>query len=482
MKKFFEKHDLFKVVSIFMVITALLTWILRYSVFQNGSLMTFDETVKGLPSIMDTSTIGVFDFNTYFLLVLYYFTNVFVFVLVVYAFYKALGKSRYYNALTEKVANLFKGKEVIFAGISMFLYAAIASVVNDFIITLVFIPFSISVFAKLKTDKISTLASTFGGVLIGVLGATYSDKIIGSIINYGQIGIKYGNEMAGVIILSVIAYVVLMLLVASRMKSKDKMELVEDKFIDVEETKKKKNLNVIPTAIVLVIASVVTLIAFMPWTTWNVSVFTDLHEKITTATLFGATYPIVFIGSSTLGAFGTWDLFTLGSFLAIVLFVLKFIANIKLDDLIEGIGEGLKIAIKPAVLLAMIYAILVFSVSYPVLPSVINWLNTTFAADWIRPLNWVLASFTTSVFTVDMQYTASVIGGLYSTFANESVVAVALQAGYSIAAFAAPTSAMLMLGLSTLDIKLKDYYKFIWKFLVALFVITLIVLYILLYI
>ena len=70
---------------------------------------------------------------------------------------------------------------------------------------------------------------------------------------------------------------------------------------------------------------------------------------------------------------------------------------------------------------------------------------------------------------------------LYSTFGNESVVAVALQTGYAITGFAAPTSAILMLGLSTLDIKLKDYYKFIWKFLIALFVISLIILYILLY-
>ena len=100
-------------------------------------------------------------------------------------------------------------------------------------------------------------------------------------------------------------------------------------------------------------------------------------------------------------------------------------------------------------LLAMVYAILVFSVSYPVLPGIINWFNKVLGADWLRPINWVLSGFTTSVFTVDMQYTSSIIGGLYSTFANETVVAVALQAAYAIAGFAAPTSAMLLLGLST---------------------------------
>ena len=482
MKKFFEKHDLFKVVAFFMLLTALLTWVIRYSVFQNGSLMTYDETVKGVQAIMDTSTIGVFDFNTYFLLVLYYFTNVFVFVLVVFAFYKALGKSKYYNAIVEKIAELFKGKETIFAGISMVFYAVLASISTDFIITLVFIPFSISVFAKLKTDKISTLASTFGGVLIGVAGATYSTKVIGNLIDTAGFSIKFGNEMSGVIVLSIISIIALLSFVVLRMNNKDKKELVEDNFISVEETKKKKRLNIVPTVIALIVTAVVIILAFMPWSVWNVNTFTDAFTKLTEATLFGATYPIIFIGSSTLVAFGSWDLFTVSSFLILALFVIKFIANIKLDELIEGVGEGLKLAIKPVVLLMMVYAVLVFSVSYPVLPSIINAINNALSADILRPLNWLVGGFVTSVFTVDFQYTASIVGGLYSTFENGSVVAVALQTAYALAGFVAPTSAMLMLGLSTLDIKLKDYYKFIWKFLVILLVVTLIVLYILLYV
>ena len=482
MKKFFEKHDLFKVVAIFMVLTALLTWVIRYSVFQNGSLMTYDETVKGVQAIMDTSTIGVFDFNTYLLLVLYYFTNVFVFVLVVFAFYKAIGKSKYYNAIVEKVAEVFKGKEVIFAGISMVFYAVLASISTDFIITLAFIPFSISVFAKLKTDKISTLASTFGGVLIGVAGATYSTKIIGNLIETAAMDVKFGNELSGVIVLAVISLIALMSLVILRMKDKAKKELVEDNFISAEEPKKKKRINVIPTVIALIVTAAIVILAFMPWSVWGVKVFANAFTKMQEATLFGATYPIIFIGSSTLVQFGEWDLFTVSSFLIIALFVIKFIANIKLDELIEGIGEGLKLAIKPAVLLLMIYAVLVFSVSYPVLPSIINAIHNTLSSDILRPVDWLVGGFVTSVFTVDFQYTSSIIGGLYSTFNNSSVVAVALQAAYSIAGFAAPTSAMLMLGLATLDIKLKDYYKFIWKFLCVLLVVSLIVLYILLYV
>ena len=302
MKKFFEKHDLFKILTILLVITALLTWVLRYTVFQNGELMTFSETVTGIASIMDQSTVGIFDFNTYLLLVLYYFTNVFAFVFVVFAFYKVLGKSKIYDTIVGKISEVFNGKEIIFAGINLVFYGAFASVTNEPLVALAFIPFSISVFAKLKTDKLSALASTFGGVLLGILGATYSGKIVGSLINNGGISITYGNELLATIIMAIIALVILMVLIYSRINSKEKLEAVEDKFIDVAQVangKKKVRVNttsLVFTSILLGVFAVVTILAFIPWTTFNIDTFTKLHESLTNATLFKANYPIVFLG------------------------------------------------------------------------------------------------------------------------------------------------------------------------------------------
>jgi uncharacterized ion transporter superfamily protein YfcC len=42
-----------------------------------------------------------------------------------------------------------------------------------------------------------------------------------------------------------------------------------------------------------------------------------------------------------------------------------------------------------------------------------------------------------------------------------------------------PTSAMLAIGLTTMGISVKEYFKFIWKFLVAMIVVTAVVLVIL---
>ena len=73
------------------------------------------------------------------------------------------------------------------------------------------------------------------------------------------------------------------------------------------------------------------------------------------------------------------------------------------------------------------------------------------------------------------------VGSAFATFKDANVAALILQATNGIIKFFAPTSAILMFGLSMLDIKYKDYFKYIWKFLLAITVITLIVLAILVY-
>ena len=486
MKKFFEKHDLFKLVGIMMLIAALLTWILVYSVYQGGELVWFNEgTVKPF-SIFDSSTIGVFDFNTYFLLGMYYFTNIFVFLFVVFGFYKVIGSTESYQAITSKIADAFKGKELLFVAVSIVFYTVFGSVSTTPLVLFAFIPFSISILSKLKVDKITALMATFGGSLLGVVGSTYSDGIVGSMINYGTIAVEAGYEFWSILIMTIIAIIALLIFLSLRLKSKDKKEVVEDIFAcEVEKAKgKKKTKGVIPMAITLGVFAVVMVLAFISWTSLKVDAFTKLHESITKATIGGAdkVFPSTFLGTQTLQPFGSWDLFTASAFIVLVLVIMKFACSIKLDDMIEKLGEGLKAAIKPTVLLLMIYTVLVFSVSFPVIPGVVNTLSNAMSADVLRPISWVLNGFITSVFTVDMQYVSSVVGPLFATFSNSNVAALALQASYGIFGFIAPTSAILMLGLSTLDIKFKDYFKFIWKFLLALVAIVLVVLYILLYI
>jgi uncharacterized ion transporter superfamily protein YfcC len=75
-----------------------------------------------------------------------------------------------------------------------------------------------------------------------------------------------------------------------------------------------------------------------------------------------------------------------------------------------------------------------------------------------------------------MQYVITLGGTYLATVGNNSVAALALQTGYGLVQFISPTSVVLVFGLSLMDVKFKDYFKFIWKFLLALLVVVLIVL------
>ena len=82
MKNNAKNHDLIKVSGIMVLITALMTWIIPQSMFQNG------EMVAG-----EITRIGLFDFFTYGFLGMYYFTVLVTFLFVLDGFYQVLSKT-----------------------------------------------------------------------------------------------------------------------------------------------------------------------------------------------------------------------------------------------------------------------------------------------------------------------------------------------------------------------------------------------------
>ena len=142
MKKFFEKHDLVKITIGMILLTVLLTWIVKQGYF-NGEL-----------SVGEITRVGIFDLGTYGLLGMYYFTVLVTFIFVLGAFYQFLSKLGAYQKLTDKISNRWKGKEIIYSLIVSFLFAALASIVNEYLILVAFMPFVITVLSKMKVDKI----------------------------------------------------------------------------------------------------------------------------------------------------------------------------------------------------------------------------------------------------------------------------------------------------------------------------------------
>lgn len=491
MKKIFEKHDLFKLISICILLVVILSWIISCGYFSTG-VINYAEITR----------IGIFDLTTYSLLTVMYYFLVFMFIFVISGFYKFLGSLDAYDRLTSKIASIFTGKEKLFVALSTLVFACLSGISTEHKVLLAIIPFAITILSKLKVDRIAGLIATFGGVLVGIIGATYSPAIVGHLADasYG-LGVSYGYELITVIVLFAIAYLLLTYFAFARInkaKNNDNIALLEDPFarpIKVEEeakgkkkVKKERKVSTVGLSLLLIIAFVVIILAFTGWeSAFGIDIFTNAYNWAKEATIFDHEVFAYILGmhegssvvQNVFNAFGSWDLLMASGVILITSLLIKLVYHVPFDKMLDEFGEGFKKSGKTVFIALMVYVVWILSVVFPTMPSIV--------AKIVEGLGTNIGSLfasgaLTSLFVVDFQYVTNMIGSLFATFSNANVAALILQTSYGLIQFIAPTSLMLMIGLSMLNIKFKDYFKFIWKFLLAMLVVVIIILAILMYV
>jgi len=490
MKKFFEKHDLIKISLGMIILTMLLTWIIPQGYFNAGELVKNDIT-----------RIGTFDFFTYGLLGMYYFTVLVTFLFVLGGFYQFLSKLGAYQRLTDLVAKKIKGKEILFSIIISFLFAALASIVNEYFILIAFMPFFVTICTKANIDKIGTFVTTFGSLLVGMLGSTISAKIAGMNVQY--FGSDYTDNLLERIILFAVAFIIYSLfnichmnkLFVSTKEKKSKKDtkkkdnkkankktakaskkeevIVKEIKVDGEDlfantVKDTEKSSLIPLIIVAVLAVIVTILAYIPWTTvFKLDWFTKALEWVKSTQVFGVPLFSYILGN--VAEFGSWDIFGVQIVMLLSVIILAICYKQGLNAIIDSFAEGFKKISKVVVILLLVYVILEFAVMYPVIPTILDKvLGTKF-----NVFTTGLAGIITSLFTCEYQYAINLVSMYFTTnYANDlNVVSFILQSVYGLVSFFGPASAMLFVGLSYTNIKYKDWMKYIWKFLVAMLIV-----------
>lgn len=452
--KAYGKHNLVKVAGIMVLITVLLTWIIPQGYYSNGAI-----------SAGDITRVGLFDFFTYGLLGMYYFTVLVTFVFVLGGFYQVLSKIDAYQKLTDKIAKTFKRKEILFVILVSFIIAAITSITNEYIVVLVSVPFFITILRKIGLDKFAGFATTFGAILVGVIGSIYSSKVAG--MNIQALGTENGTYIWVRVIIFAIAYIAFTVFNVLHIKKtlKDKNAEAIDEYFEINETTKKA--KIWPLVTVLILFTVITITAYLPWANlFKIEWFKEALKSITTFELFGE--PIFSYILGNISEFGAWDIFGVQVLMLIAILLIKLIYRIKFDDIIASFGEGLKKVGKLVVLLLLSFLVLEFAVMYPVIPTIVDWivgLSSKFNI-FLTTISGLFAS----MFTVEYQYTLSLIGsyltGVFVDFKEQ--ISVVLPATYGLASFFSPASTILLLGLSYLGITYKEWMKYIWKYLLIM--------------
>ena len=271
--------------------------------------------------------------------------------------------------------------------------------------------------------------------------------------------------------------IILLALGVVKFSKKDslKKEIEKDEFIP-EPVKGKAKKRIWPLVIILDLIFLVMVLGFITWSnSFGIDLFTDVYTAVTEFELFG--FPIFGKILGAVSPFGYWSLLELITIMILAVIIIKFVYKIKWDEIINAFGKGVKKALLPAIIVILIYTVLVLTTYDPyqlVIYKVILGLSKGF-----NIFTTGLVIVLSSIFNGDPVYAFySVLPYFVSVVTDTNyyqMIAVIFQALYGIVTLVAPTSIPLMLTLAYTGTSYKDWFKYIWKLLVALLVVAFII-------
>lgn len=451
-----KKFNVFKTVTLVMLLTIFLTWVLPGSSQQAAMTQTQDIRV-GLFQLLNYS-VGSASFFGWMALYLF----------AIGGFYAVLHKTGAYGLLIEQlIKKVKKGKEWILLTIIMVVLAGLSSVVGSAYVLLMFFPFLITIVLALGYDKATAVLATVGAVMVGFIGTTLAVSTQ-SIVEF--LSLKENYLMGGKVLLLVLSLALLVVYTVLR------GEKTKPKKIEVELPKADKKAKVWPIKIIFALLFLVFILAYTNWGgIFDKNIFVDLVEKLKSFTIGGKEIKFVgkLIGDAVV-PFGQWEAPNAIYLLVIATGIVALIHSISLDEMLESYVEGMKAAVKPIVISLMIFIILIISVYHPfVLTSVKGLINSK-----LNVFTFGLAGIIANLFSVEIQYAGNaVLPYLVSVVTNGKALQVAglmWQAIHGFSMIFLPTSVVLMVTLTYLELAYTKYIKAVWKFLLALFVLILV--------
>lgn len=465
-----KKHDLVKWISIFAFVAIALTWIFGIGQYSGTEFGDYGLSRQGLTDIPN---------------LLYYAIYIggekIIFLFTLGAFYAVLSKCDSYKKLVKTIAEKFKGKEILFTLISALLFTAMGSLLSETMMALIFVPFVVSILLEMHLDKISAFCTTFGSILVGVLGVTYGGDGFYWFSQYTEVAITTGILYR--LIVLVVAFILFnffnVIHVKKVLENKKANEKVVDPF-EVEELPKKK--SSIPAIIVLGLLFIVVILGYINWEyNFGITIFGKIHEwlmniSIKETPVFGT------ILGSKMAQMGSWNFCVVDVLLAATAVLMALISRIHLNDFISACGEGIKKMAFPVLMFVGAYFIFITVYYCQTMPTISNLIinNTTEFNPFLIGVDALIAN----IFHLDLGLTGFFLGSfltsIYST--HIEVIHTMFVTLYGLVSLCVPTSTILVLGLSYLGIEYKSWLKYSWLFLVGMLVILVVLFLVMLYI
>lgn len=523
-----KRNNLLKVLGITFFVVVFLTWIIPAGNFSSGEYLKTTTEPLGFFDLARTPLIAVANLIQYGIL-----------FALIGGLYGVLEKTGAYLPMVDKIIKKWKGKERVLLAILTVLFTLVSAVTGLDLLLLVLTPFIASIVIGLGCDKISAMLVTIGSIIIGKIGSVYSSSVTFNSVQYLGIKASDEILTRIIICLIVTVLYTLFIvgrnkkqkvvneIVKEEVVSKKtpakkavvKKESAKKASVKKTSTAKKTNTTkktttsksssskktsttkkttkacaktantivvknnskkVLPLVLISLLVLIVIFVAMYNWEiAFNTTFFTDLYTSVLEIEVFD--FPIVanLIGSIT--PFGNWGIYDLIIFIALATFVIGWLYAVKLDDIIDGFVDGVK-KFLPAASLA-VFANIIYAAMY----SSSTGSNILFTiTDWILGLtkgfNVATMSLLAGVGSFFINDYQALVGTLSSPISLSytdsnvySFIAIIFQCMYGLVMMIAPTSVLLIGGLSLFEISFCEWIKNIWKFLLKLFVVIVII-------
>ncbi|MBQ1812433.1 MAG: hypothetical protein II119_00570 [Bacilli bacterium] len=447
-----KNKSVLKAFGIMLFITFILTWVVPSSIIGDGV------------TIGKIAPTGWADIFTSLEVVAQYFLKPAIFVLFVGMFYGVANKSGALKGLVDYLVAKFKKRKALFVIVTVLFYSLVTALTGIYFQMFMFIPLSIAVLIGLKYNKVQSILATVGASTIGLLAEISNSmiKAMASTNDNPYLWIKVP------LLVVLVALTILYILKVSQKKDEKK----EDSIMFVpqaRDAKKKVNVKGLSLAIVLCLTFVVFVLGLTPWS--NADVFSKAYTAIKNVKLVNFNVFDAILGKFEV--FGSWTYNSIYPTIGLGILVLSLSTHLSLGELFESAIEGAKKVMSLAILTALMSLIVIFSLNSGFVGTILNSIakNGNVALAAIGSI--VGAPFMTEE-TYALQYLMSTL--FYSVNKQEllSLYGLIIQTTYNTVMLIAPSSILLMIGLAYVEEGYCKWVKYIWKFVLAVFVATLI--------
>lgn len=463
-----KKYNLLVTIMVAFLLVVVLSWIIPGSSYYSGSFTKGDVVALGLT---DLFKIPLWTFSTIFQFSLIFLT--------IGGLYGVMNKTGVYSEFVSKIVKKFKKKSHIFLIITVLTLSILSSVMGGNMYLFILVPFFASVLLSLGYSKCATLLSTVGALFAGTIGSTYSFEINGYINYYLRLDLSTGIIFK--LLLFIFAVVLLILFVLKFTKKQEKIEDIP-LLKDVDNKKKKKS---IPLIVIFILGLVLCLVGtFSFQDMYGIEFFNDIHTALMEASIGGYKIFANLLGS--LSAIGSWSIQSVNVMIIIMSLVIGWIYSVKIKDLVDSFIEGAK-EMLPTFIYATFANIILVILMNSSTGSFINYtLMNTFLTigNGLEALGYGFATLINSFFVNYFPYLSSdvITAALvhYQDATIYPVLGIITQAIYGLMMYIFPTSLLLIAGLSYLNVSYKEWFKYIWRYLLCLLALIIIIIVIML--